>query len=212
MRIALALLVLVAGCRPADHLPSPEDATPAFAGFTCTDEHAFELIVRGDSATLLYGMESIPLAKESADAGVRFSGAGYDVFQYPDHARLLTPEATFERCGALSGTPWAERAWREGFSFVGMGNEPGWHITVGAESGITLVGNYGQDTTRAAYEMPEVVDGKSVYTVSADPFTLVISLADSSCQDDMSGRMFPATVSVQVDEYTFAGCGRRYTF
>lgn len=89
--------------------------------------------------------------------------------------------------------------------FRAVGNEPGWLLHI-ADSATTLRWDYDERRAIAPTPAAESIAGGRRYTVGgATPFTVVVR--DTLCADGMSGRQFPARVTVVIGERTLDGCG-----
>lgn len=111
------------------------------------------------------------------------------------------PEASYEG----SDAPW-DAARRAGAGFRAVGNEPGWTVEVYPDS-LVFVTSYG----REHYRFPDYTANAAepfVYEASADGHAISVTLADTPCQDTMSGMPFDTTVTIVFDEQTLRGCGR----
>jgi heat shock protein HslJ len=86
------------------------------------------------------------------------------------------------------------------------GNEPFWTITFGetmmdfADMGTTTEGS-------ATRPDPERLEGGWRFTAESGGRPFVVEIEDRYCQDSMSARPFPHSVTVMVDGQTYTGCG-----
>ena len=91
-----------------------------------------------------------------------------------------------------------------------FGNEPGWTVTVYADSLVYLT-NYGEDryvfTHFVARSTGPGTFDATHRTIRPDPpFEMAVS--EKACADDMSGEPFGFTVTVEFESRTYRGCGR----
>ena len=86
-----------------------------------------------------------------------------------------------------------------------MGNEPFWNFTFG-ESTIDFHQLAADSFTVAVPEAESIPDGWR-FTTTANDAPFIIEIAETRCNDTMSGRPFPHTVTVTVDGRTVRGCG-----
>ena len=90
--------------------------------------------------------------------------------------------------------------------FVARGNEPGWIVRMN-DTGLTFQTMDGDPVTIAPPPVAETVDGVKIYKSTADGQSFQLAVADELCMDSMTGMPHPATVSVEVGERQFQGCG-----
>lgn len=86
----------------------------------------------------------------------------------------------------------------------GQGNEPGWRVII-ADGRMSLNMNYGNDRLDLLLPEPKIADG--AYRYEFAPFGLAVGIREAICQDDMSGRYFPETVTLETATTTLKGCG-----
>lgn len=88
--------------------------------------------------------------------------------------------------------------------YVARGNEPGWILTMDATT-IDYQGDYGETKIKvpAAKGRPSFIGMRFVTD------RLTVDVTYSSCTDDMSGKRFADTVSVNADGKELKGCGGR---
>jgi len=89
--------------------------------------------------------------------------------------------------------------------FRGVGQEPGWVLTVRADS-VHFSGDYGQWTLTVSRSAVAVDSTAERMVYRADWLDVVIE-ADP-CTDVMSGESFSHTVTVTLHDDTYRGCGR----
>lgn len=109
----------------------------------------------------------------------------------PDPARSLEPLAA--RCG-------------QQHPFVATGTEPGWRLTLSAET-LDLEADYGTTRVRLATPTPRQRDGAVVYAGEGEGHAVAIEVRDDYCTNAMSGKPFPCTVTVTLDGDRVDGCG-----
>lgn len=115
--------------------------------------------------------------------------------------RVTEPEETFEG----SDAPW-DAARLAGAGFRASGNEPGWLVEIYPDS-LVFVTSYGEEH----YRFPDytATDAEPfVYEASRGGHEISVTLTDTLCLDDMSGKPFETTVTIVFDEQTLRGCGR----
>lgn len=70
---------------------------------------------------------------------------------------------------------------------------------------MTLVHDYGARTLRTPQPLPVEIEGGVTYSNILN--TLVVTVQDAACADDMTGMPHPNTVLVSLGEQTLRGCG-----
>jgi len=106
--------------------------------------------------------------------------------------------------GCAPASVWRE-ARRRGVVFRGLGQEPGWHLEVRADS-LRFVGDYGERTMRVPRS--SVTVDRSEEQTAYRSESLDVLIAPEPCTDGMSGAHFERTVTVTVEGDTYRGCGR----
>lgn len=104
--------------------------------------------------------------------------------------------------------------WREkyerGIDFAATGNEPFWSLEIDLERMIEFKAldeeNGSVLTPVPVADKPETGDGL-VYRVQTVSGNLEIRLMKETCENTMSGREFPYTVTVLKDDMEYKGCG-----
>ncbi len=110
---------------------------------------------------------------------------------------------TVEAPAALPATSASERA-PVGPHVSARGNEPGWSLTIDADS-LELVTDYGQSRLAVAAPAPRAIPGGTRY--EAQNGDVIIEIMDQVCRDGMSGMPYPQQVSVVYSGTTLRGCG-----
>lgn len=88
--------------------------------------------------------------------------------------------------------------------YVARGNEPGWRVTVGAET-VDIVAAYGEDERSTPRSGSQVTDmGR---TLVMPQINARLSVEDRLCHDDMSGMPYPQRAVLTLDGQEYRGCG-----
>lgn len=96
---------------------------------------------------------------------------------------------------------------RAGSLYTATGTEPGWRLTIGPAR-LRLEADYGERVVETATPIPQSrPDGTSRYRTDAGDRRLTVEIEPRYCENAMSGKAFPDTVSVTLDGERFDGCG-----
>ncbi|WP_108445394.1 COG3650 family protein [Halomonas denitrificans] len=98
-----------------------------------------------------------------------------------------------------------------GVMFHGQGNEPGWHVELANDvPELTMTLDYGRREVTLPYRVT-TLDNEAGRVIlasgqAARPFTLRIEA--KACFDTMSGRPWPARVTLALNDEVYRGCGQ----
>jgi putative lipoprotein len=95
------------------------------------------------------------------------------------------------------------------FHLRAIGQEPGWLLEIDPPNEIRFSYDYGQRTLTTPVPPPADSAGTKVWNAKAGSYDLRIVVADTPCEDVMSGKPYPATVTVTLNGKEFRGCGER---
>ncbi len=101
--------------------------------------------------------------------------------------------------------PW-EEAKARGVGFRAVGQEPGWHAEV-SDDRITLVLDYGERRVETPLPALQLLGGARGYHLQSGDTELMMLIEDLPCFDSMSGAIHPETVTLQLGDERFQGCG-----
>jgi heat shock protein HslJ/uncharacterized membrane protein len=93
--------------------------------------------------------------------------------------------------------------------FRALGQEPGWQLEIRKGAEMRFIYDYGQNmaVTPASRAHVDSSSGTRTYRAVAEANDLRVVIVPVPCTDVMSGRPFPATVSVTLNGRIFRGCG-----
>lgn len=93
--------------------------------------------------------------------------------------------------------------------FRALGQEPGWQLEIRMGAEMRLTYDYGKGTavTPASRAQVDSSTGTRTYHSTTEANDLRVVIVPVPCTDSMSGRPFPATVSVTLNNRVFRGCG-----
>lgn len=149
-----------------------------------------------------FGPRTRAVTRKEEVPGTKYTGDRIVFWNRGPDVRVEVDGDTLRGCAPAS--VW-RKARRRGVVFRGLGQEPGWHLAVRADS-LRFVGDYGQRTLsvpRSSVTVDRTTD-RTVYR--ADSLDVVIEA--KACTDVMSGAHFERTVTVTVEGDTYRGCGR----
>ena len=188
--------------------PSEPESPVRGAAYVCgPDNTRVEVAYEPGGAWVFLPGRTARLEQERAASGARYAGQGV-VWWNKGRSAMLETGASRLNCEASeASTPWVDAKLR-GADFRAIGNEPGWHLEIHGEQGITLVTDYGKRTLRFPVAHPRETENRTVYRTATESHTLVVELRPGPCFDDMSGWEYPTRVTVTLDGQTWQGCGR----
>ena len=93
--------------------------------------------------------------------------------------------------------------------FRALGQEPGWQLEIRKGAEMRFIYDYGRGmaVTPASRAQVDSGSGTLTYRAATEANDLRVVIVPVACTDSMSGRSFPATVSVTLNGRTFRGCG-----
>lgn len=156
----------------------------------------------------LHGAWRLPQAIVAS--GARYQDGEISFWNRGDQARVETPRGQLQ-CSIAEQRDALTRAEQPGVMFFGQGNEPGWSIALAHDTPtLTIELNYGEDKIQLPY-MVSVMDNEAGRVViengDVEPFFRV-RIEAGACFDDMSGKPFPARVTLTYGGEQYSGCGQ----
>ncbi len=93
--------------------------------------------------------------------------------------------------------------------FRAVGQEPGWQLEMRMGSEMRLTYDYGKGSavTPAARVQLDGKTGTRTFHARTEANDLRVEIVPVACQDSMSGKSYPATVTVTLNDRSFRGCG-----
>ena len=93
--------------------------------------------------------------------------------------------------------------------FRAVGQEPGWQLELRIGSEMRLTYDYGKNSavTPAARAQVDARTGTRSFHAVTEANDLRVEIVPVTCQDSMSGKSFPATVTVTLNDRSYRGCG-----
>jgi uncharacterized membrane protein/membrane-bound inhibitor of C-type lysozyme len=216
--LAVPALVGFAGCASGGSGGSGQfagfEAVPFAADNTfvyrCNNDFRFSVQVHDESVDVRYGMGSVTLPRVAAESGERYSAEGITFWNQGQEGLLETPAFTYTNCdGRHAPDPWVESGLL-GYDFRAVGQEPGWLLEIDNEKGMRIFSDYGETAIEISETPDRVAESSNSwsYTVRGGPEDLRVVIADSTCQDVMSGERFPSAVILTLNGQELSGCGQ----
>jgi heat shock protein HslJ/uncharacterized membrane protein len=93
--------------------------------------------------------------------------------------------------------------------FRAIGQEPGWQLEIRTGSEMRFTYDYGKGSavTPAARAQLDARTGTRTLHATSEANDLRVEIVPVRCEDSMSGKPFPATVTVTLNDRGFRGCG-----
>lgn len=91
--------------------------------------------------------------------------------------------------------------------FRGIGQEPGWILQIVRGREMRFSYDYGERTVATPVPTPTDSAGTQVWHVITEANDLRVVVVPTRCEDVMSGKPFPATVTVTLNGQAYRGCG-----
>jgi uncharacterized membrane protein len=182
-----------------------------FAGWQCepAQQHLVTAINANDLRLWsLHGAWRLPQAVVAG--GARYQDGEISFWNRGEKALVETPRGQLQ-CSLAEQRDALTRALKPGVMFFGQGNEPGWTVALAHDKPtLRMETNYGEESLQLPY-MVSVMDNEAgrVVLENADvaPFFRV-RIEAGACFDNMSGKPFPARVTLTYGGDQYSGCGQ----
>jgi len=170
------------------------------------------LITAVDGETLrlwsLHGAWRLPQAVVAS--GARYQDGDISFWNRGEQALVETPRGQL-KCELAASRDASTRQDHPGVMFRGQGNEPGWSVALANDTPtLTMELNYGEESVQQPY-MVSVMDNEAgrvvIENADVEPFFRV-RIEAGACFDDMSGKPFPARVTLTYGGEQYSGCGQ----
>lgn len=158
-----------------------------------------------------FGSRHAVLVPAVSASGARYVGDGIVLWTRGEREALVEIDGVeYESCVENRvESIWADARLR-GVTVRAVGNEPGWLLEITDGGLLHFTYDYGEGELAVPAPEPEVDEAARVatYHATADDVTVRVEVEDLTCVDNMSGFEFEKTVTVELGERTFYGCGR----
>ncbi len=208
----LCCIVLVA-CGKKDYsLPDSvsRSANAKTFVYECADEYRFIARTENSTAWLFLRRSSHKLEKIPSASGVKYSDGKNIYWSKGEEAMLSLDGVEHKGCKNNRRKAIWEHAKLNGVDFRAVGNEPGWTLEISNKADIVLITDYGQKHYRfdAGSITSEAQLLTTVYEAQSNGNRIEILLTGKRCTDTMSNDTFPVSVSIQLNEKSYRGCGK----
>ncbi len=205
-------MVLVACAKKDYSLPDTYTRSANEQTFVYECDGAYRFIVRtaDDTAWLFLRRKAIELEKTPSASGVKYTDGNVTFWSKGEEAMLVLKDTTHKNCRNNRRKAVWEHAKLNGVDFRAVGNEPGWTLEISNNVGIVMTTDYGQKHYRfdADSITSEAVLLTTVYKARSADDQIEILLTAKRCTDTMSNETLPVSVSVQLNEKSYDGCGK----
>ncbi|MCK5190228.1 MAG: MliC family protein [Methylococcales bacterium] len=178
--------------------------------YECQGGYNFTARVENKGIWLFLPGQTIKLPQVQSGSGAKYSEGNKLFWSKGDEALLEIDSEKYKGCINNQAKAIWEDAKLNGWDFRAVGNEPGWHVLISKDKGITLVSNYGRTIHKFTTPEPltNQINRTTKYHARENGHILELILKGSRCLDTMSDEPFETTVTVILDGKKFNGCGR----
>ncbi|WP_299725877.1 MliC family protein [uncultured Endozoicomonas sp.] len=210
---AISLIVVsvfyLSGCVQRDtRVLSTAEATNL--AYDC--EHGFRFVasVEPDHAWLFISGETISLPRAVSASGAKFNHGANTYWSSKEEALVEYQGKAYKQCKINRKRSIWEDAKLKGYEFRGVGNEPGWVLTIRNSNELNLRYAYGQESYHfsSAQKVVDKRSGITEYMASSAGHTLKVKLEGKTCNDSMADETYSVRVDITLDGVTHNGCGR----
>ncbi len=155
------------------------------------------------------GLHYRVLGQVRAASGARYQDGDLVVWTRDETALLEVRGRTYTNCRVDYEASRREAARFGGVGFRGVGQEPGWELTIRDGDRITFAYDYATKTAVTPAPQPtRDANGRTIYRARTEAHRLEVAITDGACYDSMSGEAFTASVVVTLNGQPYRGCGR----
>ncbi len=206
-------MTLTACAGQAEQVPASTDFQPderplgKTLVYECTGIEFITRLGPGEMALWLEDRYLI-LSQVRAASGTKYQEGDIVFWSKGDQVTLELDGVRYADCRLNPArAPW-EDARRRGVEFRAVGNEPGWYLEVRGEQHLLFVGDYGS-SRHLFTELTATEEGDELhYRGRSASESIAVTVSETFCADSMKGEEFPYTVTVQLNNRIFSGCGR----
>lgn len=181
-----------------------------FEAWRCAPANQNLVTAFGDETLRLWSLHGAwRLPRAVVASGARYQNGEVSFWNRGDKAQVETSRGQLQ-CQLAHKRTARTRADHPGVMFFAHGNEPGWTVELDNKSPtLTLSTDYGKTTETLPYMM-SVMDNAAgrVVLENADASRFFrVRIEAGACFDDMSGKPYPARVTLSIGGEQYSGCG-----
>ncbi|SDK78422.1 COG3650 family protein [Billgrantia gudaonensis] len=182
----------------------------AFQAWRCTPAQDLVSAVDEKALRLWSAHGAYRLFPAVVASGSRYQQGDLSFWAKGDEAMVESANGRLD-CTADMTRSALTRSQRPGVMFHGRGNEPGWTVSLANDAPeLSMVLDYGERELALPYRVVEMDNAGGRMKLASGradrPFSL--ELEARACFDSMSGKPFPARVTLTIDDETYRGCGQ----
>ncbi|WNK20787.1 MliC family protein [Halomonas piscis] len=185
-------------------------AAEGFEAWRCAPANQHLVTAFGDEQLRLWSLHGAwQLPQAVVASGARYQNGELSFWNRGDKAQVETPRGQLQ-CQLAHERDARTRAEHPGVMFFGHGNEPGWTVELdNHEPRLVLTTDYGETAQTLPYMVSTMDnDAGRVVLENADAGRFFrVRIEAAACFDDMSGKPYPARVTLSIDGEQYSGCG-----
>ncbi|OQK15639.1 hypothetical protein AU255_15570 [Methyloprofundus sedimenti] len=196
------------------HLGLVEPVAAKTYVYECSDGYSFTANIGNNQARLFFSgqKQSITLAHAFSMFGAKFNVKQTTLWIEKDVARLEIDSVIHEDCHNNQAKAIWAHAKLNGVDFRALGNQPSWILEIVKGENIIFADFFGKTINKYLFTGAEpVIDQvarKTEFKVTNKDHTILVTIIGTPCQDTMSGESFDFSVTVDLDDKRYIGCGR----
>lgn len=156
--------------------------------------------------------QEVVLGQAVSASGARYTDGRTLFWNKGDEALLEWQGRTYETRVATPDIDVWERARAADVDFRGVGSEPGWLVEIRSGDSMHLLLDYGTTVLITPLSEFGIHYGTNMRTYSSappvSPFHITVRIEERVCHDAMSGEGFTSSVTLELPDAVYEGCGR----
>lgn len=161
-----------------------------------------------DKLTLTIEDKSYQLSQTDSASGSQYISQNETVtfWQKGDSASLEINGQRYSNCEKVTVQQATASRNSIELPFTAIGNEPGWMLRMSTEQ-LELTTDYDQNTISLPTPQVKQILGGYQFHTKNDDHSATLTVHKKLCYDSMTGRPFPAWITLELDGETLQGCG-----